>query len=155
MEFAETMDVLYKGDPILKSRYIFELVDFHKMKDIGIREINKVFEMAYIDVFIDIKIVYNYFALLKTNRDKINIKDLFTNKSIVDRMHRTIDVVLDRNEKLKLYVTILESVHGFDIFKLQKMWELYKMYFIKNYDYIKSSMLKKDEETANIQMLLL
>jgi len=155
IEFAEGMNMLYKADTLMKARFIFELIDFHKMKNLGVREINKVFEMAYIDIFIDIKTVYNYFILLKNNKDKINMRDLFNNTNVMDKMHRAFDIVIDRNEDLKLYVSVLEVVHKFDIDKLRKLWDLFKIYFVKNYDNIKLSMQKKDSEASEVETMLL
>lgn len=154
-EFVESVSIIYKSDVILKARFVFDIIDFHKMKELGVREINKVFELAFVDVFVDLKAVHDYFVLLKTNKDKINTRDMFNNGQLMDQMNKSFDIVLDRNEGLKLYVCILEIVHGFDINKLQKLWDLYKIYFIKNYDNIKMKMQKKDTETREIETMLL
>lgn len=154
-EFVDALSVIYKNDVTMKARYIFEIIDFHKLKDIGVREINKVFEIAYVDVFVDLKSVYDYFVLLKSNKDRINTRDMFNNGQLMDQMNRSFDIVLDRNEGLKLYVCILEIVHKFDINKLQKLWDLYKMYFVKNYDNIKLKLQKKDSDTREIETMLL
>ena len=155
LEFVEGMNLLYKADTLMKSRFIFELIDFHKMKNLGVREINKVFEVAYVDVFIDIKIVYNYFILLKNNKDKINMRDLFNNTNIMDKMNKSISIVIDRNENRKMYITILEVVHKFDFDKLKRLWDLFKLYFVKNYDSIKVQMMKKDNDTSEVETMLL
>lgn len=128
-EFVEGMATINLGDSQAKCRALFWMLDRQGKGSLSLPDLNRIFDLAFVDILDGLKKAHSYFSLLKTNKDKVTTKDLLNNRELMDTLETCIDIIMDRNTHLKTLVYTLQALHSFDMDKLLKLWELYRGYF--------------------------
>lgn len=152
VQLLEKMNVIYKGTIEEKAAFVFEMLDIYSSEQLGLHEINYLFNICYIDPLKSLQDFFENIKHLQHEKKVINPAELYNDRSILDKWEYAFLLAVDREDDLKFYISALQLRFKFDLEKLDTFWTLHKSYIEKNY----SSIIKsKNHKKSELELLLL